>query len=97
VLPRLSPGLASGMSKVHKCQACCRRVHRAPYISLVDRTSRKELRYHGGFCSGMALARAQELGPDRVILHFVHPRATCGDAKGRLDCLGRCFISEAAA
>jgi hypothetical protein len=68
-----------------------------PYISLVDRTSRRAVLYHGGDCSGAALARAKELGPDRVILRFAHPRATCGDSKGKLDCAGQCFTAEVSA
>jgi hypothetical protein len=36
------------------------------------------------------------LGPDRVILRFAHPRATCGDSKGKLGCSGQCFTAEAA-
>jgi hypothetical protein len=49
--------------------------------------TRWEVRFHGGDCSGTALARAQELGPDRVILRFAHPRS-CGDPKGKLECSG---------
>jgi len=83
---------------IYRCPHCGRRVKRAPFISLMDRATRWEVRFHGGNCSGMALARAEELGgPDRVILHFVHPRATCGDSKSKLACLGGCFIPEAAA
>jgi hypothetical protein len=82
---------------IYRCPHCSRRVKRAPFISLKDRRTGKQIRYHGGDCSGSASARAQELGPDRVILHFVHPRATCGDSKGKLDCSGQCFTAEAAA
>jgi hypothetical protein len=76
---------------IYRCGHCARRVKRAPFISLIDRQTRKEIRFHGGECSGTALARAQELGPDRVILRFAHPRS-CGDPKGKLECSGQCFV-----
>jgi hypothetical protein len=41
--------------------------------------------------AGTALARAQELGPNRVILRFAHPKS-CGDPAGKLDCSGQCFV-----
>jgi hypothetical protein len=81
--------------KVYRCLACKRRIKRAPFIALVDRATRREVRYHGGDCSGAGLARAEELGPDRVVLRFAHPRATCGDSKGKLECRGQCFTAAA--
>jgi hypothetical protein len=76
---------------VYRCPHCDRRVKRAPYVALVDRATRREVRYHGGDCSGPGLARAEELGPDRVILRFAHPRSGCGDSRSQLECRGRCF------
>jgi hypothetical protein len=80
---------------VYRCPHCGRRVNRAPFISLTDRETRREVRFHSGDCSAAGLARAEELGPDRVILRFAHPRTTCGDSKGKLACSGQCFVVEA--
>jgi hypothetical protein len=63
------------VAATHKCPHCYWRVKRAPFISLTDRGTRREARYHGGSCSPAGLARAEDLGPDRVILRFAHPRA----------------------
>ena len=86
------------MSKpVHKCPACSRRVKRAPYISLTDRKTRRESRYHGSDpYSGPGLREAERRGPAEVVLRFAHPRS-CGDSAGKMSYRGGCFTVEQAA
>ena len=62
------------MAAAHKCPHCSRRVKRALYQP--DGSGHAP----GGSLSrrlmlARGLARAEELGPDRVILRFAHPRA----------------------
>ncbi len=88
------------MSKpVHKCPICSRRVKRAPFISLTDRETRRETRFHGAprlACLQAGAAEAERRGPDEVILRFAHP-GSCGDQGGRLGRRGGCFTVEQAA
>lgn len=79
------------MSKVHKCRTCRKRIRRAPFMSIVDKATRKEARWHGGACAQPGLVHAQERGPGAVVLRFAHPRS-CGDPKGKMDCGGKCFV-----
>lgn len=93
MLPRLSLGLATGMSKVHKCPACLRRVKRGPFLILRDRQTRREHRYHGAphmVCLEAAAVEAERRGPDEVVLLFIHARS-CADARSKLECAGRYF------
>jgi hypothetical protein len=78
---------------VHKCPTCRRRVKRPPFISLKDKVTRREVRYHSGGCLPAAAAEAERRGPEEIVLAFVHTRE-CGDAKGRLGCKGKCFAVE---
>jgi hypothetical protein len=80
--------------KVFKCGACKRRIRHAPFLALRDRQSRSVTRYHGApytACLEAGAAQAERRGPDELVLHFVHARG-CGDARGKLDCAGGCFV-----
>ena len=84
---------------VYKCPACRRRVKRSPYVSLTDRNTRWERRFHGAphfTCLETAAAEAERRGPDEVILRCAHPRS-CSDPGGRMACRGAIFTVEQAA
>jgi hypothetical protein len=74
-------------------------VKRPPFISLTDRNTRRQRRFHGAAseanlaCLKAAAAEAERRGPEEIVLAFVHTRE-CGDAKGRLGCKGKCFAVE---
>jgi hypothetical protein len=84
-------------TRVYRCpQRCARRAKRVPFVSLTDRETRSERRYHGGGCSEAGLREAERRGPDEVVLRFAHPRS-CGDPAGKMSCQGGCFTVEQAA
>ena len=79
----------------YRCPACQRRVRSAPYLSLRDRASRRETRYHNGAaCLETGALAAQDRGPGEIVLNFIHAVA-CGDPANKLHCAGRCFDSLA--
>jgi hypothetical protein len=79
---------------VYRCPSCLRRVKRAPSISLTDRRTRREMRYHGNItgCLRTAVLEAQRRGPEEIVLTFSHTRR-CGNAAGKLSCRGGCFAA----
>jgi hypothetical protein len=88
--------MGAKLAAPHKCPACRRRVRAAPYVSLRDRETRQEVRYHAGpECREAGALEAERLGPDQIILGFYHTRE-CGDPAGKMTCRGGCFVvSEA--
>jgi hypothetical protein len=80
--------------KVFKCGACKRRIGHAPFLALRDRQSRSLTRSTEApytACLEAGAAQAERRGPDELVLYFVHARG-CGDARGKLDCAGQCFV-----
>jgi hypothetical protein len=84
-------GQAARERNIYRCPHCGRRVKRAPYISLLNRASRREVRFHGGGCAGAGMARAEALGPGRVLLRFAHPRKNLWRPQGQARMPGRVF------
>jgi hypothetical protein len=55
------------VSKPHyRCAGCKRRVKRAPYISIQDKSTQKITCYRGGDCAEAGLREAYRPGPDEM-------------------------------
>jgi hypothetical protein len=81
---------------VHKCPACSRRVKRAPLVTMKHKRTRKERCFHGSpECLEAAALFVSQHAPEEITISYYHPGA-CGDARGRFDCPGGCFRTDAA-
>jgi hypothetical protein len=83
-----------------RCPVCRKQIRRPSYVSLKDRRSRREIRYHGAphlaACLEAPAAEAERRGPAEIIFLSFYHSCACGDPAGKLSCrVGSFAVSDA--